>query len=152
MSARVNLLTNADYYYSFLRTDNYVATLKGTTTKVGCAGGNEWRVGLMMYPGNVVEFQSTHQNKSTIVLWKGILLPGQHTVSFAVDPKADGTGSWNLTIDGKFYSGVGQTVPSTVPVAERVVTRAVTCIDGANKWVTKAVEVEIEEAVFESAK
>mgnify|MGYP000016330388 CR=1 FL=1 len=49
-------------------------------------------------------------------------------------------------------SGTGQTVPSTVPVAERVVTRVVTCIDGANQWTTKAVEVEVEEATFEAAK
>jgi hypothetical protein len=152
MSAKVNLLTNADYYYSFLRTDNYVATMKGTTTKVGCAGGNEWRVGLMMYPGNVVQLQSTHQNNRTIVLWAGTLLPGEHTVAFAIDPEIDSSGSWDLAIDGKLYGGKGQTVPSTVPVSERVVTRAVTCIDGANRWVDKAVEVEVEEAVFSALK
>lgn len=151
MSARVRLLTSADNYYSFLRTDNYVATVKGTTTKVGCSNGSEWRVGLMLYPGNDLRFESTHQGNATIVLWRGTLLPGDHTVAFRVDPKADGTGSWSLTIDGATYGGTGQTVPSTVPVAERVVTRAVTCIDGANRWTTKAVEVEVEEAVFEAA-
>lgn len=152
MSARVRLLTPADHYYSFLRTDNYVATLKGTTTKVGCSNGSEWRVGLMLYPGNELRFESTHQNNSTLVLWRGPLLPGDHDVAFAVDPQVDATGSWLLTIDGKTYTGTGQTVPSSVPVAERCVTRAVTCIDGANKWTTKAVEVEVEEAIFESAK
>ncbi len=151
MSARVRLLTNADHYYSFLRTDNYVATVKGTTTKVGCSNGSEWRVGLMLYPGNDLRFESTHQNNSTIVLWRGTLAPGDHVVSFTVDPKADATGSWSLTIDGVTRTGTGQTVPSTVPVAERVVTRAVTCIDGANKWTTKAVEVEVEEATFTAA-
>lgn len=152
MSARVRLLTNADNYYSFLRTDNFVGTVKGTATKVGCAGGNEWRVGLMMLPGNVVEFQSTHQNNATLVLWRGPLLPGDHVVSFALDPKADASGSWSLVIDGVVHTGKGQTVPATVPLAERVVTRAVTCIDGANRWTTAAVEVEVEEALFEAAK
>lgn len=151
MSARVRLLTVADHYYSFLRTDNYAATLKGTTTKVGCSNGSEWRVGLMLYPGNEVRFESTHQGNSTIVLWRGPLLPGDHVVSFTVDPKADSTGSWSLTIDGVTRTGTGQTVPSTVPAAERVVTRAVTCIDGANKWTSKAVEVEVEEATFTAA-
>lgn len=150
-SARVRLLTSADHYYSFLRTDNYAATLKGTTTKVGCSNGSEWRVGLMLYPGNELRFESTHQNSGTLVLWRGLLLPGDHVVSFTVDPKADASGSWSLTIDGATYGGIGQTVPSSVPVAERVVTRAVTCIDGANKWTAKAVEVEVEEAVFTAA-
>ncbi len=150
LSAKIRLLTSADHYYSFLRTDNYVGTLKGTTTKVGCATGGEWRVGLMMQPGNVVEFQSTHQGGTTLVLWRGSLLPGDHVVSFALDPKADATGSWSLTIDGVTRTGTGQTVPSPVPVAERVVTRVVTCIDGANKWTEKAVEVEVVEAAFET--
>lgn len=151
MSAKVRLLTNADHYYSFLRTDNYAATVKGTTTKVGCSNGSEWRVGLMLYPGNDLRFESTHQGNATLVLWRGTVLPGDHTFYFGMDPKADASGSWSLTIDGKTYHGTGQTVPSTVPVAERVVTRAVTCIDGANKWTTKAVEVEVEEAVFQAA-
>lgn len=148
LSAKVRLLTNADNYYSFLRTDNYVGTMKGTTTKVGCSTGSEWRVGLMLYPGNEVRFESTHQGNSTLTLWRGPLLPGDHSVSFGVDPKADATGSWSLTIDGVTRTGTGQTVPTSVPVAERVVTRAVTCIDGANLWTTKAVEVEVEEATF----
>jgi hypothetical protein len=150
MSARVRLLTSADHYYSFLRTDNYAGTLKGTTTKVGCSNGAEWRVGLMMYPGNEVRFESTHQGKATLTLWRGSLLPGDHDVSFEVDPQVDASGSWRLTIDGATVVGSGQTVPSTVPEAERCITRAVTCIDGANKWTTKAVEVEVEEAIFEA--
>jgi hypothetical protein len=148
LSAKVRLLTNADNYYSFLRTDNYVGTMKGTTAKVGCASGSEWRVGLMLYPGNDLRLESTHQGNSTLTLWRGSLLPGDHSVSFALDPKADAGGSWSLTIDGVTRTGSGQTVPTSVPVSERVVTRAVTCIDGANKWTTKAVEVEVEEATF----
>jgi len=152
LSGKIRLLTNADHYYSPLRTDNYVGTLKGTTTKVGCSNGSEWRVGFMLYPGNEVRAESTHQGHSTITLWRGTLLPGIHNVSIAMDPQADGSGSWVLSIDGVTTTGTGQTVPSTVPVAERVVTRVVTCIDGANRWTTKVVEVEVEEAVFEAAK
>lgn len=152
LSAKVRLLTPADHYYSPLRTDNYVGTLKGTTTKVGCANGNEWRVGLMYYPGNELRYESTHQGFGTIVLWRGTVLPGDHTFSFGMDALAAASGLWSLTIDGKTYTGTGQTVPATVPVAERVITRAVTCIDGVNKWTTKAVEVEIEEAIFKATK
>ena len=151
LSAKVRLLTNADNYYSPLRTDNYVGTLKGTTTKVGCATGNEWRIGLMFYPGNELRLESTHQGKSTLTLWRGTVLPGDHYFHYAFDWKPDGTGSWSLTIDSTTYTGKGQVIPLTVPAVERVVTRAVTCIDGANKWTTKAVEVEVEEATFTAA-
>lgn len=140
-------------YVRFLGTDNYKAVMKTSAETVGCGTGDEWRVMFGCYSDGLPRLLSHHQDHGApIELYKGSqpLSVGMHTVEIDFDPKKDATGSFAIRLDGVQVASRSNlvTVPSTVPNEQVVVTRLVACIDGANEWVGKTLDVDLYEVDF----
>jgi len=121
-----------------LNTDNYSARLNGVT--VGASGGAELRTSVYITADRRVRVRSEHQGRGNIDWYisapePAFLSPGEwHTVELfgnlaAVEP-------WYFRVDGVVIAqGVAMLSNPSVPVAERIMTRAVWGADGAYRLV-----------------
>jgi hypothetical protein len=129
-----------------MNTDNYGAILNGS--RVGNTNGSEMRASVEMWTDKTIRIRLEHQSTKIVDLYisepcPAFLSPGTwHTVELygnlaAVEP-------WYFRVDGIVIAqGTAMLSTDTVPVAERIMTRAVWGLDGAWAQDTRPLSVDI---------
>ena len=145
--------SRAESYVRFITTDNYPGTMSGTGQNVGASSGDEWRVGFLIYGSDQLpRLVSEHENRETIVLWKGStrLPTGPNSIEIDFTPSQGTQGAFEISINGAVVSTVAgvRTVPTTLTPAEVVVTRVGTCLDGASKQDTQRLTTHVSSFSF----
>ncbi|HUF98935.1 MAG TPA: hypothetical protein VMM60_12470 [Ilumatobacter sp.] len=145
--------SQSESYVRFITTDNYPGTMRGSGEKVGASSSDEWRVGFLIYGSDQLpRLVSEHQNRETMVLWKGgsRLPTGPNDIDIDFTPSQGTDGAFQITINGEVVSSVSgvRTVPTTLTPDEVVVTRAGTCLDGASKQDTKRLTMHVTSFTF----
>lgn len=133
-----------------MNTDNYRATLNGSP--IGAGGGNEMRASVEVWSDKTVRVRLEHQSTKIVDLYisepsPAFLSPGVwHTVELYGNLSI--ASPWYFRVDGVVIaSGVAMMSTDTVPVSERVMTRAVWGIDGAWNQDAKPLTVLIRDVM-----
>lgn len=129
--------------FRILATDNWKTSISGVT--YGSVDGNDLRVGLSIYRDHLMYLLVDHYPGQKIVLWKSSspLSTGRHTIEIYGDVSV--SSEWFLKIDGiTLASGVAMLATTDTPVSERLITRFVSCIDGAADLDNNSMSVVLE--------
>ena len=145
--------SQAESYMRFITTDNYPGQLRDSGTVVGATSSNEWRVGFLIYGSDQLpRLVSEHQNRETIVLWKGDnrLPTGANNIEIDFTPSQGTDGAFEVSINGQIVAAATavRTVPTSVPPEEVVVTRVGTCFDGAANQDSRRVTLHVTSFSF----
>jgi hypothetical protein len=145
--------SRSESYVRFITTDNYPGTMRGSGEKVGASSGDEWRVGFLIYGSDQLpRLVSEHENRETIVLWKGTsrLPTGRNDIGIDFTPSQGPDGAFEISINGAVVASVAgvRTVPTSLSPAEVVVTRVGSCLDGASKQDTQRLTTHVRAFSF----
>lgn len=134
--AKAVVVLPSDFYskqkagFRILATDNWRVPIAGVS--YGAADGNDLRVGLSIYKDHMMYLLVDHYPGQKIVLWKSTssLPTGRHIIELYGDVSK--VAPWYLKIDGNTVAkGEARLSTDDTPVNERLITRFVSCIDGA---------------------
>lgn len=145
--------SRAESYMRFITTDNYPGSMRDSGTVVGATSNNEWRVGFLIYGSDQLpRLVSEHQNRETIVLWKGSsrLPTGANNIEIDFTPSQGSGGAFEVSVNGQVVGAATgiRTVPTTLPTEEVVVTRVGTCFDGAAEQDSRRVTLHVTSFSF----